>query len=76
MQHVDLLQEEVLEDLAVRYLASIPARQEPAPRARSAVTPLPFSFPDEPRVVTVRCAAAQPGPWSWLCWPASERSGL
>ncbi len=61
MQHAHWLQEEVLEDLAVRYLASIPARQEPAPRERSAVTPLPFSFPDRPRVVTVRCAARPPG---------------
>ena len=45
----------MLEDLAVRYLASIPAVQQPAPRDRRAVTPLPFSFPDCPRVLTVRC---------------------
>ena len=46
----------MLESLAERYLASIPAVERPAPRDRAAVTPLPFSFPDRPRVLTVRCA--------------------
>lgn len=46
----------MLESLAERYLASIPAVERPAPRDRAAVTPLPFTFPDRPRVLTVRCA--------------------
>ncbi|KAK9846440.1 hypothetical protein WJX81_003803 [Elliptochloris bilobata] len=60
---------EVLEDLAVRYLASIPAVQQPAPRDRSAVTPLPFSFPERPRVLTVRAAMVEPTAQVMLALP-------
>ena len=55
-------QAEVLEQLAEKYLASIPAQAAPAKRSPNQLTPIEFSFPEQ--VVQEDVRQAKPAPCS------------
>ena len=47
--------EDALLPLVCRYLASIPAQEQPQPLQPRDITPLPFSFPQRPHEANVKC---------------------
>ena len=54
-------QAEVLEQLAEKYLASIPAQDFPSKRSPNQLTPIEFCFPEH--VVQEDVRQAKPAPW-------------
>jgi hypothetical protein len=53
-------QREDIEPLLLRYLASIPAQQQPAPLAAADVAALPVTFPQQPVVEDVHVDMVSP----------------
>ena len=49
--------EEALLPLVCRYLASIPAQEQPQPLQPRDIAALPFSFPQRPIEADVKCAS-------------------
>ncbi|KAG2499479.1 hypothetical protein HYH03_002426 [Edaphochlamys debaryana] len=60
---------EALEPLLCRYLATIPRTGLPPPKPAKEVTPLPYSFPEEPVVEDVKVSMVSPVAQSQITFP-------